>query len=183
MLQVSPALKDLLDLPDPKESMVKDCQDLRDHLDLKDLLAILHLVNQALQVDQANQVHQVFLELKETLVRLVLREQGAHLDLLASLGLLAYLLLANLDQLGCLEEWDQEESQVLRDTQVCLESQGRKERGVLVFRGLRVRPEQLDLWDPQGHLASLELVNQENLDTQVSQVSQVHQVRMVNQAL
>lgn len=183
MLQVSPAQKDPLDLPDPKERLVKESQDLRDHPDLQDLLAILHLVNQALQVDPANQAQQVILELKETLVHLVLREQGAHLDLPAALGLLAFLHLANLEQLGCLEQWDQEESKVLRDTQVCLESLGRKERGGLAFMDLRVRPAQLDLQDLQGHLASLELVNQVNLDTQVSQVSQAHLVRMVHQAL
>ncbi|KAB5562596.1 hypothetical protein PHYPO_G00019720 [Pangasianodon hypophthalmus] len=145
--QVSQVNLDLLDLPDPLVRVLKDCQGLRDHLAHLDLLATQHLESQALQVDQANQVQMVHLDLKEILVHLVLRDQGVLLDLLAALGLPVYLPLANLDQLVCLDQWDQEESQVLRDIQVFLVHQDKKETEVLAFKGHQVSLVHLDQWD------------------------------------
>lgn len=147
MPQVSQVNLDLLDLLDPLARMVKDCQDLGDHLAHLDLLATQHLESQALQVDQGNQVQMVHLDLKEILVHMVLKDQGVLLDLLVALGLPVYLPLAILDQVVCLDQWDQGESQVLRDIQVFLVHQDKKETEVLAFMGHQVKLVQLDLWD------------------------------------
>ncbi|MCI4382974.1 hypothetical protein PGIGA_G00021010 [Pangasianodon gigas] len=174
--QVRQANLDLLDLPDPLVRVVKDCQGLRDHLAHLDLLATQQLESQALQVDQANQVQMVHLDLKEILVHPVLRDQGVLLDLLAALGLPVYLPRANLDQLVCLDQWDQEESQVLRDIQVFLVHQDKKETEVLAFKGHQVSQVRqvhlvvmghLVLWDQLDQKATLELLE---LEYQVNQV-------------
>lgn len=138
---------DLLDLPGPLARVLKDWKVPRDHLAHPDLLATRHLESQALQVDLENQVHMVHLELKEIPVHLVLRDQEVLLDPLAALGLPVFLLVANLDQLVCLDQWDQGGSQVLRDIQVFLVHQDLKETEVLAFKGHQVKLVQLDPWD------------------------------------
>lgn len=136
---MSPANLDLLAPLDPQEKMVKDCKGHRDLLDHLVLLVTQHLENLVLQVDPANPEPQVHLDLKETLVQLVLKAPEACLVLLVALDLQAFLQQANLDHQVFQEQWDHVERRVLKDIQVFLVCQDKKEKEDMGFRGHQVR--------------------------------------------
>lgn len=177
---MSQAHLDLLAPLDLQEKMVKDCQDHRDPLDHLVLLVTHHLENLVLQVDLANLEPQVHLDLKEILVQLVLKAPEACLVLLVALDLQAFLQQANLEQQVFREQWDHGESQVLKDIQVFLVCQDKKEKEAMGFRGHQVREVQQEQWVLQGSLVSLVLEDQANLELLVNQVNQAHLAVMEN---
>lgn len=179
VLQVSPALRDLLVLLDPQVRVLWVSLDLRDLLDPKELLAAPSLANLDPQVDLANLAPLEHLVRGETLALLVLRDLEELLDLLEAPDLLASQLLASLDLLVSLDQWDQEESLVLKDIQVYLDCQVLRAIEGWELRDLRVREDLLDLWAQLEPQVSLELESQENQVAQVSQESQVAQEGMV----
>lgn len=172
-----------LDLPAPlerEEKMVKDSQGHRDPLDHLVLLVTLHLENLELQVDPANLEPQVHLDIKEILVHLVLKAPEACLVLLVALDQQAFLQQANLDQLVCQEQGDHRVLQVLKDIQVFLVRQDKKEKEVLGFRGHKVREVHQDQWALPESPVSLVLEDLANLEFLVNQVNQAHLAVMGN---
>lgn len=112
VLQVSPALRDLLALLAHQVRVPKVLLDPKDPLDLLELLVAPLLANLDPQVDLENLAAMAHLVRKETPEPLVLRDQGEPLDLLEALDPLASLLPASLDLQVFLEQWDLEESLV-----------------------------------------------------------------------
>lgn len=112
VLQVSPALRDLLALLAPQVRVPKVCLDPKDLLELLELLAAPSLANLDPQVDLANLEPMEYLVRREMTESLALRDLGEHLDLLEALDPLDSLLLASLDLQVFLEQWDLEESLV-----------------------------------------------------------------------
>lgn len=171
---------DLLGPLETEEKMVKDCQGHGDPLDHLVLLDTQHLENLVLQVDLANLEPQVHLDIKEILVHPVLKAPEACLVLLVALDQQGFLQQANLDQQVCQEQWDPGVSQVLKDIQVFLVHQDKKEKGVLGIRGHQVREVQRDQWVLLESLVSLVLEDLANLDFLVNQVNQAHLAMMGN---
>lgn len=96
---------------DPLDLLVKVLLDYLGKKALPDLpgpLATLRLVNLAAQVPLANQEPLVFLATEVHLVRQVLWAHEEHLEHLGHLDLQGFHLLASLDQLAFLDQWDQE---------------------------------------------------------------------------
>lgn len=178
---MSQANLDLLAPLENEEKMVKDCQGHRDPLDHLVLLVTQHLENLVLQVDQANLEPQVHMDIKEILVHLVHKAPEECLVLLVALDQQAFLQQANLDQEVCQEQWDHRVHQVLKDIQVFLVRQDKKEKGVLGFRGHQVREVKLDQWALPESLVSLVLGDLANLDFLVDQVNQAHLAMMGKQ--
>lgn len=177
--QVSPALRDLLALLDPQVRVLRVCLDLKDLLEPREPLAAPSLANLDPQVDLANLVPMEHLVRRETLVLQALRDLEDLLDLLEALDLLASQLLASLDLLVFLGQWDLEESPVTKDIQVFLDCQVLRVIEGWELLDLRVRQGLLDLWVPLEPQVRLELESQEDQVVQVSQESQVAQVGMV----
>lgn len=178
-LQVSPALRALRDLLAPQVRVLRVCLDPKDPLEPLELLVAQLLANLEAQVDLASLATLEHVVTRETPEPLALRDQGEPQELLEALDPLASLLLASLDLLVFLEQWDLEESLVLKDIQVFLDCQDLRVIEGWVFPELRVRQ---DLKDPWAHLENqvqLELESQENQVPLVSQESQVVQVEMV----
>ena len=112
VLQVSPALRDLLAPPAPQVRVPKVCLDPKDPLDLLVLLVAPLLASLDPQVDLANPAVMVHLVRGETLEPLAFRDPVEPLDLLEPLAPPASPPLASLDLLVFLEQWDLEESLV-----------------------------------------------------------------------
>lgn len=112
VLQVSPALRDLLALLVSEVRMPQVSPAPKDLLDLLELLDAPLLASLVPQVDLANLAVMAHLVRRETPEPLALRDQGEPLELMEALDPLASLLLASLDLQVFLEQWDLEESLV-----------------------------------------------------------------------
>lgn len=110
VLQVNPALRDLLALLAPQVRTVKACLDPKDLLDLPVLLVAPSLASLDPQVDLANLAALERLVRREILEPLALRDLGESLELMEALDLLVSLLLASLDLQVFPEQWDLEEN-------------------------------------------------------------------------
>lgn len=152
--------------------------DLRDLLDLPELLAAPLLANLEPQVDLVNLAAMVHLVRRETLEPPALRDLGEFLDLLEAPDPLASLLLASLDLQVFLDQWDLEESLVLKDIQVYLDCQVLRVIEGWELLDLRVRQDLKEQWAQLENQVRLELESQVNQVQPVSQESQVAQVGM-----
>lgn len=112
VLQVSPALRDLLALLAPQVRALKVSLDLRDLQDLPDLLVAPLLENLGPLVDLVNLAALDKMVRRVTLEPQAPRDLGEHQVLLEAQAPLAFLLLESLDPQVFLEQWDLEENLV-----------------------------------------------------------------------
>ncbi|KAF7646880.1 hypothetical protein LDENG_00181020 [Lucifuga dentata] len=137
----------------------------------------------------ANLVPQVALENQEAMASLVRQAHLVHLDrwvleehlvLPESPDLLEFLLLANLDLLASLDQWDKKESLVLRGILVFLVFLARREIEALEFLGLKDHQAPLARWAQMVCLENLELANLVPLATLESLVNLAAQEEMAS---
>lgn len=143
-----------------------------------DLLATPQLASLATQVLLGNQVVMACLVRRAILAQLVPWVQEDLPVPLEAQDLLDTLLLVNLAHTVCPAAWGQGVSPDLKDIQVSLVCQDKRERRELVFMGHQVQMVQWDQWDHLVCPVNLELVSLVPLDTPGSPESQVLQVGM-----